>query len=252
MKHRRERRQRIRARCHHFPHHVHLDGTDIPQCHLNIIARVRINLSQLLLQQLARLLDSHVAQKHRPHIINVHIAVGRDTQAHRVLARTPHVDNDLITRSQTVVFRRSHILVRLECQSFNVENISSEHIVLIGRCRRQIVALLHTLLHVVRPDTLILVRRTLRLFLAACCRRFPCPRTGIQLRTALPRRGRTTRCRRTRVLRFQSQQLLLSGSFGQQLHRNGLLVLALLKCLLHIFYYLAVGHSALGIRNGAS
>ena len=34
------------------PHHVHLDGTDISQCHLDVIARIRINLSQFLLQQL--------------------------------------------------------------------------------------------------------------------------------------------------------------------------------------------------------
>ena len=160
MEYRRERRQRIRTRRHHFPHHVHLDGTDISQCHLDVIARIRINLSKFLLQQLACILNRHVVQVHRTQVDDVHIAVGRNLQPHGILASAPHVDNHLVTRSQAVVFRRSHAQVRLESQLFNVEDIPSEHIVLAGNHRRQVAAFLHGLLHIFRPHTLVHVCRT--------------------------------------------------------------------------------------------
>ena len=229
MKHRREGRQRIRTRLHHFPHDVDLNGPCISQRHPYLIIFVRKYRSQLVLQESVRFFHRHATQVNRSQFLHVDCSVRRNGLPDAGLAGSPDVDDYLIARSQLIVGRCCHVAVRLKRQVPGIEDISSKYLILLCQFLRSRL--------VVRQGGCLILG-----FLPQPC--------FVQFRSL---HVGSIRPHLLFILFLDSFRLFTGHSFSGQFHCNLLLLFPFLGRLFHIFYHLLVRHLRLCIhfRNRA-
>ena len=135
----REGRKGVGTRLHDLSHHVDLDSTDITQSQTDVGSRVGsivqtvIDLIQGILQIVIGGGDCHTAKVDRTDLLNIDGAFRRDLLADRVLARTPDIDDDFITGTQTVIGRSGKVDTRLERQVAGIEDVTSEDLITTGK-----------------------------------------------------------------------------------------------------------------------
>ena len=124
-----EGRQRVGSRHLHLAHHVHHDGTGLSHGELNLAAAVAC--AQGGAQMSVGLTDGHAAHVHGSEAFDGHGTVGRHGALDAFLRGTVDVDKHGVARSQTVVLWRGDIHIGFEGQVFVVEDVTSEHFLLV-------------------------------------------------------------------------------------------------------------------------
>ena len=92
---------------------------------------VRIELPQFVSDNFFSLLHSKSCQFDGTYAIYDDIAIGADDSLECFLTCTPHVNDHIISGSQTIIGRRGHVLVGFKCQKLIVKDIAPKDLALI-------------------------------------------------------------------------------------------------------------------------
>ena len=129
MEQRRQRRQRIGARCRNLARNVDLYASDAAQRELHLHRTIRktcIYARQDAAKTLRRLRHGQSGQGHGPYVRDENLAVGRYCALDRHLRVAPHVYYNLIARAENIVVGGGDTQIGLERKLLVGEHVMTE------------------------------------------------------------------------------------------------------------------------------